>query len=415
MNSEEMMNPSFSPKGEIKEPLSIRAKEFFSVKRLNKKPLIIGVVSAIFIISSLFIAIATRGVSEDEIEESNDSKIAIVDINPATQIFGWDDNLTYSNRVNEQNISAQVLPPIDNNLSLTPPTLLPIPKVDEVSEYPMAQIAQMPQAQFDTMPTPRVQELKTYQNPQNQNFDTKDKLFSEALNAPTTINKTAQHNDTKSHNSSSQVQAKESNLIEQSPHLQDSDYLAQTPKKPFSPYEIKKGTIIPSVLISSINSQLPSEVIAQVSENVYDSKNGKYLLIPQGSKLVGLYNASVSYAQSRIMIVWSRINFSNGKSLNIENMNGIDQAGKGGFNDITDNHYIKIFGSAFLISLISGEFSIANKNVTINSSNGGYGDRVSQTGEKMLEKNMAIAPTLEIRSGYRFNIFVNKDMILEPL
>ncbi|GEM_PF-3183004 len=421
MTNDEMMNPNFSPKEQHKEPLSIKAKGLLDIKRLNKKPIWLTIASISIILSSLLYALSTRGSHEERLEEQNSSNIAIESINPATQILGWDDNTTLVTP-QETNLSNPSLLLTQNDVNLTPPTLLPIPQVEEFPEYQATpqNYQSTPQVQFETMPTPKtknfqdqkVVELKTSQTQKN-------KQFYDALHSPTTIKNDTQNISSTPLNASNQnsystSQPKES-IKYQVPSSQDSDYLAHTLKSPISEYEIKKGTVIPSVLVGSINSELPSDVIAQVSESVYDSKSGKHLLIPQGSKVVGVYSSSVSYGQSRLMIVWSRINFPNGKTLNLDNMNGVDQAGHGGFNDITNSHYLKIFGSAFLISLITGEFSISNKDVTVNSSNGGYNNRVSQTGEKMLEKNMAISPTLEIRSGYRFNVFVNKDMILEPL
>lgn len=196
------------------------------------------------------------------------------------------------------------------------------------------------------------------------------------------------------------------------------NYLPYLKTKPLSHFELKTGTLIPSVMISGINSELPGSILGQVRENVYDTATGNYLLIPQGTKIVGKYNSDVSYGQSRLLVVWQRLVFPDGKTLNIENMGGMDQSGYAGFNDKVNNHYFRVFGSALLISIITGELSFSNGYITVNGDKATplIGDTaVSKVGEKLIEKNLAIAPTLEIRPGYKFNIFVQKDMILEPL
>ncbi len=210
-----------------------------------------------------------------------------------------------------------------------------------------------------------------------------------------------------------QTQSKNSLFQEKS-----NEYLQHTKQKPLSPYELKRGSLIPAVLIGGINSQLPGNIIAQVRESVYDSVTGNHLLIPQGSKLIGVYGSHVQYGQTRVIIAFNSIVFPDGQTLNIGAMNGVDQEGYAGFSDQVDNHYFKIFGSAFLLGMLSGEINIENGRVTFVSGHQGF--NTSQTvlervAGEMISKNLNIAPTLKIRNGYRFNIFVTKDMILEPL
>ena len=125
----------------------------------------------------------------------------------------------------------------------------------------------------------------------------------------------------------------------------DDDYLENSKKNPRSPYEVKAGSYIPAALITGINSDLPGSVNAQVTENVYDTVTGNYLLIPQGAKLVGEYNSSLSFGQQRVQVVWNRIIFPDGKSLDIEKMQGTDISGYTGFYDKVNNHYLRIYAS----------------------------------------------------------------------
>lgn len=197
------------------------------------------------------------------------------------------------------------------------------------------------------------------------------------------------------------------------------DYLPYQKSAQLSKFELKTGSVIPGIMISGVNSELPGMIIGQVSENIYDSATGHYLIIPQGTRLVGQYSADVQYGQNRVMIAWNRLVFPDGKTLNIEAMYGTDQAGYAGFADKVNNHYFKIFGTTALLSILGGELSFKNGQISINDKSSASGTSglttFSQVSNTMLNKNLEVAPTIEIRPGYRFNIFVAKDMMLEPL
>lgn len=199
-----------------------------------------------------------------------------------------------------------------------------------------------------------------------------------------------------------------------------SAYLPYLKDSPRSPYEVKQGTVIPGIMITGINSDLPGQIIAQVSQNVYDSVSGKSLLIPQGTKIVGSYDSFVAIGQERAMVAWRRLIFPDGMSLELLNMPGADQGGYSGFSDQVNNHYFKIFGSAIMLSLVgsgyqmsqprsSGEFP-SNQEIIAAE----VGRQFAQVSGELIHRNMQIQPTIEIRPGYRFVIMVNKDMILEP-
>ena len=185
---------------------------------------------------------------------------------------------------------------------------------------------------------------------------------------------------------------------------------------PSSPYELRSGFIIPGTLISGINSELPGEIVAQVSQNVYDTATGRYLLIPQGTRINGKYSSEVSFGQARIMIAWERIIFPDGKALDIGGMPGTDSAGYSGFNDKVNNHYLRIFGSAVLLSGISAGITYNQDKYSSDDKSArgalseALGQQLGQTAMQMINKNMNVSPTLEIRPGYRFNIVVTKDI-----
>ncbi|WP_448099865.1 TrbI/VirB10 family protein [Luteibacter jiangsuensis] len=190
---------------------------------------------------------------------------------------------------------------------------------------------------------------------------------------------------------------------------------------PRTAYEVRAGAVIPAIMISGINSELPGQIVAQVSQDVFDTATGRYRLIPQGSKLVGRYNHSVVLGQSRLLVAWQRIVFPDGKALDIGAMEGVDSAGYAGFGDKVDRHYMRLFGSAILMSGITSGLTSSR----VNPSNDPFGSsteaklsqnlaqQIGEVATKMIEQNMNIAPTLEIRPGYRFNVMVVKDLTLD--
>lgn len=197
-------------------------------------------------------------------------------------------------------------------------------------------------------------------------------------------------------------------------------YLTQGREKPLSPYELKVGTLIPATMISGVNSDLPGQVIASVSQNVYDSATGSHLLLPQGAKLYGLYDSQIAYGQDRVLMAWTRVNYPDGTTLELEGMGAIDSQGFAGFEDQVDHHYWKIFGNAFILGMITGvsEAGINDGNdsdtSTAESINNGVTEQFAETGSSLIEKNLDVQPTIVIRNGYKFNIMLNKDVILHP-
>jgi type IV secretion system protein VirB10 len=188
---------------------------------------------------------------------------------------------------------------------------------------------------------------------------------------------------------------------------------------PRSPYELRAGYVIPATMISGINSDLPGQIIAQISQGVYDTSTGKHLLLPQGSRLVGSYSSSVEYGQSRVLVAWQRIVFPDGKAMDIGSRPGSDSAGYSGFNDQVNNHYVRVFGSALLMSGIVAGISLSQDRGSNNESDResassamseALGQQLGQVTAQMIAKNLNIAPTLEIRPGYRFNVMVTKDL-----
>lgn len=201
----------------------------------------------------------------------------------------------------------------------------------------------------------------------------------------------------------------------------NSTYYSQSKTQaPLSPFELKAGAIIPAVLITGINSDLPGYITAQVRENVFDTVSGKHLLIPQGTRMIGVYDSKIQYGQGRVMTVWTRLIFPNGNSIDLENMSGIDRGGYSGFQDRVNNHWGKLITGAVFTSVLSAGAKVASGDPNqINPSYeqlaaSGAGENIANIGVKVTEKNLGIQPTIEVRPGYRFNLFVQKDFILAP-
>jgi type IV secretory pathway VirB10-like protein len=198
-----------------------------------------------------------------------------------------------------------------------------------------------------------------------------------------------------------------------------------------SPYTVMAGSILPAVLISGINSDLPGPILAQVSQNVLDSATGRSILIPQGSRLIGAYQNASTYGQQRVQIAWQRLIFPNTSSMNLPMMPGADQSGYAGFSDQIDRHYLATFGTAAVMSLISAGQAIGQM-ATFGggASYGPYGyyqpnqwAMASQTagsaasgqfgalGQQMMGQGLNRPPTIEIRPGYQFDVMVTQDLV----
>lgn len=189
---------------------------------------------------------------------------------------------------------------------------------------------------------------------------------------------------------------------------------------PASPYQVMAGTIIPAALVTGINSDLPGQVIANVTEAVYDTATGRFLLIPQGSRLIGRYDSQVSFGQRRVLLVWTRLILPDTSSISLDRLPGIDPAGYAGLEDGVDWHWDRIIASAALSTLLGVGAELAapdrtgsDGKVIIATRQSGQ-DTVNQVGQEITKRNVSIQPTLTIRPGFPMRVMVNKDLILRP-
>jgi type IV secretory pathway VirB10-like protein len=187
-----------------------------------------------------------------------------------------------------------------------------------------------------------------------------------------------------------------------------------------STYVVQAGNIIPASLITGIRSDLPGQITAQVTENVYDSPSGRFLLIPQGTRLIGIYDSQVAFGQSRVLLVWTRLIMPNGRSIVLERQPAADTAGYSGLEDEVDNHWSALFKAALLSTLLGVGSELGSTTGTGSNSDvitalrRGSSDSLNQTGQKVVQQNLNIQPTLTVRPGFPVRVIVNRDLVLEP-
>lgn len=188
-------------------------------------------------------------------------------------------------------------------------------------------------------------------------------------------------------------------------------YLQESIATPKSPYQIMAGSVIPCALISGINSDLPGDIIAQVRGPVYDSTTGRHLLIPHGTKFIGAYDSGVVFGQQRCLFAWKRMIFPNGRSIQLQGMTGADLAGYSGIKDSVDYHYMRLTGAILMSSFLAVGTEKLDNGDTFRST---MAEDANRSGQKIVDMQLNVQPTLKIAPATPFNIMVNKDIVLTP-
>jgi type IV secretion system protein VirB10 len=185
---------------------------------------------------------------------------------------------------------------------------------------------------------------------------------------------------------------------------------------PASPYVLQAGAIISAALITGIRSDLPGQIAAQVTENIYDSPTGHTLLVPQGTRVIGQYDNNVQFGQSRVLLVWNRLIFPNGRSIVLERQPGADAEGYAGLQDGVDYHWWDLAKAAGLSTLLSigSELATNDDDRMIQAIRNGGQDTINDAGQQIIRRQLNIAPTLAIRPGFPVRVIVTRDLILEP-
>ena len=205
------------------------------------------------------------------------------------------------------------------------------------------------------------------------------------------------------------------------------DFLGQKPEagiynphalqQPASPWQLMAGSVIAASMITGLNSDLPGPVVAQVTENVYDSVTGRTLLIPQGARLIGRYDSVVAFGQSRALLVWRRIILPDGSSIQVENLPASDEAGSTGLADEVDYHtgtLLKGIVPATLLGIGTETSTGANESDLVRALRQSTQQSADRAGQRLTEKNLNVQPTLTVRPGWPLRVIVHKDLILRP-
>jgi type IV secretory pathway VirB10-like protein len=188
-----------------------------------------------------------------------------------------------------------------------------------------------------------------------------------------------------------------------------------------SPYELHAGSVIPAVLLTGINADLPGTIVAQVRTDVFDSVAGRYLLIPRGTRLIGTYDNRIVQGQRRVLVAWTRLLYPDGSSLDLSGMPGTDEAGYAGFGANVDEHLNKVFTSALLLSIIGAGAQLSQPQQSSSlyaapsvgqTIAGAVGQQIGNTSIQLTQRQLEIPPTLQVPPGYLFNVLVNRDIVL---
>ncbi|MCA0373631.1 MAG: conjugal transfer protein TrbI [Proteobacteria bacterium] len=405
-------------------------------RRLNDVPKNIAIGLGVLVVALMMYATVARG--NQQYKKTDTSLKASQASSPPREL------------AQDQNV-ARPEAPIQTNL-IEAPSEMQGPQVSQINESPPQQTVQATNTNSNPTPSRYAEQWATYKQKQTSANQSREAALMAALNSPTNVQS--------GHSTSSNLQDNPINTIgsiagnqrysQTTPNDRDasqygadnvSDFNGQAAKRSFiqqriyatnyssatrtpaiSPYELKAGSVIPAIMISGLNSDLPGQIIAQVSENVYDTATGQHLLIAQGSRLVGTYDNAVTTGQSRVLVAWNRIIFPDASSMDLNMMPASDQGGYAGFNDRVNNHYRQTFGSALLMSIFAAGIQVSQPQAT-NGQNittgqtiaGAVGQQLGQTGSQVIARSLTPHPTLQIRAGYRFNVDVTKDMVIQQL
>jgi len=185
---------------------------------------------------------------------------------------------------------------------------------------------------------------------------------------------------------------------------------------PASPFVLQAGAVIPAALITGIRSDLPGQVTAQVTENIYDSPTGRALLVPQGTRIIGQYDNNVQFGQRRALLVWNRLIFPTGHSIVLERQPGANAQGYAGLEDGVDYHWWDLAKAAGLSTLLAAgaELAIDDENRLLRAIRDGAQDTINDAGQQIIRRQLNVAPTLTIRPGFPVRVIVTRDLVLEP-
>ncbi len=318
------------------------------------------------------------------------------------------------------------LPPLPNSTggntnNYSPPALPPTSTMPATPTGPTAEEKAVAQAMLADTEVPQFDSANNAGGANNSANSGRSPANSGRSSANVTRSLTSNWADDLGEGSEANHQGKKEDFLNRSAESQ-TETRAVSIKPPNSKFEIKTGTVIPAVLITEINSDLPGEIVAQVSQNVFDTATGKYLLIPQGTKLFGRYDSSIVFGQSRLLVSWNRLIYPRAETVELGGMTGHDTAGMSGFHDRVNNHYMRMIGAGLLLSIFSAGVQLSQPQPSADSNTvffpqqtaaAAMGQQMMQLGMSIARRHLHVQPTIEIRKGYQFVVMVNKDLVFE--
>ena len=369
-------------------PASFFAKKLPSVTKINKK-ITIGLVTAFAVVACTSFCLSMSAPEEpeqaaapEEVQEMNIGKEFDGNYNDLAK-YNKPKEKTIDEEIDEdlENIPEEPQKPVYTDEYIQPASYAPVPDLQPAYTAPPTEVY--------------VQEEKRDRNSPIAFFNFKQNNGS--------VSSLSQSNDEQSNFKFNA--AKDKNF-----------YNTASLQRKLSPYEIKAGSIVPATLITGINSDLPGTMIAQVRLNVRDSRTGKYILIPQGTKLIGVYNSKLTTGQGRVQVAWQRMIFPNGDSYDLDGAGGADGKGMSGLTGKTNNHHAKLAQGAFWTSVFAVTMGSLIDKVEKNNSSGNdmLANNLSNIASNITNQSIKQQPTIVIKPGVRFNVMVEKDMILRP-
>lgn len=190
--------------------------------------------------------------------------------------------------------------------------------------------------------------------------------------------------------------------------------------EPLSPYELKAGTVIPAALLTAVDTEREGRLLAVVTENVFDTVTGGYLLIPQGARLIGRFDGDQTYGERRAFLVWERLLFPDGRSITLNREPGVDSAGAGGVRGRVDRRLPQLAMATLFAGAITtlGEAARRDGADKDGSLLGDVGDaaaiEAARVGGRLIDRELEVKPTIRIDQGARVQVLLTHDLILEP-
>jgi len=191
---------------------------------------------------------------------------------------------------------------------------------------------------------------------------------------------------------------------------------AEALRDPVSPYTVQAGAVIAAAMVTGLRSDLPGQITAQVTENVYDSATGSILLVPQGARLIGSYDNVVAFGQKRALVMWQRIVLPDGRSLQMDNVPATDPSGYAGLEDKVDFHTWQLLKGVVLSTMlgVGAELQFSGDSDLVQALRQSAEQNVSRAGDQLTSRNLSVQPTITVRPGASIRLLVHQDLVLKP-